>query len=135
MKEHSLTVMLSSHVLGQVQSLCDRVGFYSAGKLVASGSLDELMAGTDAAVELEVGVEGSAAAIDAIAMGIEGVTSVRPDDRLEDLRIVAASHDVAAPLATALAAADLPLTHLRRRGTDLLELYRRFVPEGIDGRR
>jgi len=134
-KEHSLTVMLSSHVLGQVQSLCDRVGFYSAGKLVASGSLDELMAGTDAAVELEVGVEGSAAAIDAIAMGIEGVTSVRPDDRLEDLRIVAASHDVAAPLATALAAANLPLTHLRRRGTDLLELYRRFVPEGIDGRR
>jgi len=38
-------------------------------------------------------------------------------------------------LASALAAANLTIVHLRRRGTDLLELYRRFVPEGIDGRR
>jgi len=133
-REHNLTVLLSSHILGQVQSLCDRVGFYSAGKLVASGSLEELMAGTDAAIELEVGVQGAPSAIDPVALGVEGVTSVRPDDRLDDLRIIAATHDVAAPLATALAAANLPLTHLRRRGTDLLELYRRFVPEGIDGR-
>jgi ABC-2 type transport system ATP-binding protein len=132
--EHELTVMLSSHILGQVQSLCDRVGFYSAGKLVAAGPLDELMGGADAAVELEVGVEGSPAAIDAVALGVPGVTGVTPHERLDNLRIVAASHDVAAPLATALAAANLPIVHLRRRGTDLLELYRRYVPEGIDGR-
>jgi len=133
--EHNLTVLLSSHILGQVQSLCDRVGFYSAGRLVASGPLDELAAGSDAAVELEVGVEGLPASIDAVALAVPGVTRVVPDDRLDHLRIVSASHDVAAPLATALAAAHLPLTHLRRRGTDLLELYRRYVPEGIDGRR
>jgi ABC-2 type transport system ATP-binding protein len=133
-REHNLTVMLSSHILGQVQSLCDRVGFYSAGKLVASGPLDELAAGSDAAVELEVGVEGAPSAIDAVALAVPGVTKVVPDDRLDHLRIVYASHDVAAPLATALAAANLPMTHLRRRGTDLLELYRRYVPEGIDGR-
>jgi ABC-2 type transport system ATP-binding protein len=133
--EHHLTVLLSSHILGQVQSLCDRVGFYSTGKLVASGTLDELMGGTDAGVELEVGVEGAPAAIDPVAMAVPGVTDVRPHDRLDHLRIVSADHDVAAPLATALAAANLPIVHLRRRGTDLLELYRRFVPEGIDGRR
>ncbi len=133
--EHDLTVLLSSHILGQVQSLCDRVGFYSRGKLVAAGTLDELMGGSDAAIELEVGVEGAPAAIDPVAMAVPGVTDVRPHDRLDHLRIVSASHDVAAPLATALAAANLPIVHLRRRGTDLLELYRRFVPEGIDGRR
>ncbi len=133
--EHDLTVLLSSHILGQVQSLCDRVGFYSRGKLVAAGTLDELMGGADTAVELEVGVEAAPAAIDSVAMAVPGVTGVRPHDRLDHLRIVSASHDVAAPLATALAAANLPIVHLRRRGTDLLELYRRFVPEGIDGRR
>jgi ABC-2 type transport system ATP-binding protein len=133
-REHNLTVMLSSHILGQVQSLCDRVGFYSAGKLVASGPLDELAAGSDNAVELEVGVEGPPASIDAVALAVPGVTKVVPDDRLDHIRIVYASHDVAAPLATALAAANLPMTHLRRRGTDLLELYRRYVPEGLDGR-
>ncbi len=133
-KEHELTVLLSSHILGQVQSLCDRVGFYSAGKLVAAGPLDELSGGSDRPVELEVAVEASPSAIDPIARGISGVTKVAPDPHLDHIRIVYADHDVSAPLATALAAANLPLTHLRRRGTDLLELYRRYVPEGIDGR-
>ena len=133
-KERDLTVLLSSHILGQVQSLCDRVGFYSAGRLVAAGPLDELSGGSDTPVELEVAVDGNVASIDAIARAIPGVTAVAADPHLDYIRIVSASHDVAAPLATALAAANLPLIHLRRRGTDLLELYRRYVPEGIDGR-
>ena len=45
-----------------------------------------------------------------------------------------AALDVAAALAAALAANGLTLTHLRRRGTDLMELYRKYVPEGSDGR-
>ena len=132
--EHNLTVMLSSHILGQVQSLCDRVGFFSAGKLVAAGPLDQLARGGDPTVELEVAVDGPPASIDAVAMGVAGVRSVAPHERDEHLRVVTASHDVAAPLAAALAGAGLSLTHLRRRGTDLLELYHRYVPEGIDGR-
>jgi hypothetical protein len=83
--------------------------------------------------ELEVGVEGDPAVIESIAAKVPGVESVAPHERDEHLRIVTASTDVAAPLATALAAADVPLVHLRRRGTDLLELYRRYVPEGLDG--
>jgi ABC-2 type transport system ATP-binding protein len=132
--EHELTVLLSSHILGQVQSLCDRVGFYSAGRLVAAGPLDELSGGSDTPVELEVAVDGDPAAIDAIARSVPGVTGIAPDAHSDHIRIVSASRDVAAPLATALAAANLPLIHLRRRGSDLMELYRRYVPEGIDGR-
>ena len=132
--EHELTVLLSSHILGQVQSLCDRVGFFSAGRMVAAGPLEELARGADRSIELEVGVEGLPAAIDAIAQGVPGVRSVAPHERDERLRVVTATHDVAAPLAAALAGAGLSLTHLRRRGADLLELYRRYVPEGIDGR-
>ena len=45
-----------------------------------------------------------------------------------------ASSDVAAPLASAVAAAGYTLVHLRRRGDDLLELYRRYVPEATDVR-
>jgi ABC-2 type transport system ATP-binding protein len=131
--EHNLTVLLSSHILGQVQSLCDRVGFYSAGKLVAAGPLAEL-AGGSATVELEVGVEGAPSGIDPVAVTIPGVTLVAPHERDDRLRVITATSDVAAPLATALAEAGLPLVHLRRRGTDLLELYRRYVPEAVDGR-
>ena len=132
--ERNLTVLLSSHILGQVQSLCDRVGFFAAGRLVAAGPLDELAGGEGRTVELEVAIEGPPEAIDPVALGVPGVRSVTPDPREERLRIVSASQDVAAPLAGALAAAGLTLIHLRRRGTDLLELYRRYVPEGSDGR-
>ena len=133
-RERNLTVLLSSHILGQVQSLCDRVGFFSAGRLVAAGPLDELARGTDRTIQLEVGVEGPADAIDPVALALAGVLSVEPSPDDDRYRIVTATEDVAGPLATALAAAGLPLVHLRRRGADLLDLYRRYVPEGVDGR-
>ena len=132
--ERNLTVLLSSHILGQVQSLCDRVGFFAAGRLVAAGPLDELARGTDQRIELEVAIDGDPTAIDPVARAVPGVIDVRPDEREERLRIVTANGDVAAPLAAALAAAGLTIVHLRRRGSDLLELYRRYVPEATDGR-
>ncbi len=69
-----------------------------------------------------------------MARAVPGVTSVEPDPRDERLRVVGANADVAAALASALGAAGLSIVHLRRRGSDLLELYRRYVPEVHDGR-
>ncbi len=132
--ERNLTVLLSSHILGQVQSLCDRVGFFAAGRLVAAGPLAELARGTDQLIELEVAIDGDPTAIDPVVKAVPGVRSVRTDERDDRLRIVTASGDVAGPLASALAAAGLSIVHLRRRGSDLLELYRRYVPEATDGR-
>ena len=132
--EFNLTVLLSSHILGQVQSLCDRVGFFSAGRLVAAGPLAELAGGSDQPIQMEVAIEGPPSAIDPVVLAVPGVTSVAPDPQEERLRIVSGSHDIAAPVAAALASAGLTLVHLRRRGTDLMELYRKYVPEGIDGR-
>jgi ABC-2 type transport system ATP-binding protein len=36
------TVLLSSHLLGEVQQLCDRVGVISRGSLIAEGTVEEL---------------------------------------------------------------------------------------------
>jgi ABC-2 type transport system ATP-binding protein len=36
------TVLLSSHMLGEVQQVCDRVGVISHGRLIAEGAVDEL---------------------------------------------------------------------------------------------
>src|SRR5699024_11088215 len=41
-REQNITVLLSSHQLHQVQQICDRVGIFVAGKLLAIGDLDEL---------------------------------------------------------------------------------------------
>ncbi|TCT23664.1 ABC-2 type transport system ATP-binding protein [Melghiribacillus thermohalophilus] len=41
-KEKKLTVLLSSHQLHQVQQICDRVGLFVKGKLLAQGDMESL---------------------------------------------------------------------------------------------
>ena len=41
-KERGQTVFLSSHILSEVEALCDRVGILRAGRLVDEGTLAEL---------------------------------------------------------------------------------------------
>ncbi|MGO9247655.1 MAG: ATP-binding cassette domain-containing protein [Solirubrobacteraceae bacterium] len=41
-KERGQTVFLSSHILGEVEALCDRVGILRRGRLVDQGTLPEL---------------------------------------------------------------------------------------------
>lgn len=57
-RNEGLTVLLSSHHLHQVQQICDRVGLFVGGKLIACGDLDtlsrELDGGPSHAVELDV---------------------------------------------------------------------------------
>jgi ABC-2 type transport system ATP-binding protein len=42
-KERGITVLLCSHLLGQVQEICDRIGILHQGALVREGRLDELI--------------------------------------------------------------------------------------------
>ncbi|HZR78972.1 MAG TPA: ABC transporter ATP-binding protein [Chthoniobacterales bacterium] len=44
LKQRGVTVLLSSHLLGQVQEICDRVGILAKGRLVREGRLEELLA-------------------------------------------------------------------------------------------
>src|SRR5215213_4664331 len=43
LKERGITVLLCSHLLSQVQEICDRVGILHEGVLVREGRLDELI--------------------------------------------------------------------------------------------
>lgn len=44
-RERGTTVFLNSHLLGEVEQVCDEVAVIDHGRLVASGTLDELLAG------------------------------------------------------------------------------------------
>ena len=46
--ESGVTVLLSSHILAEVQQVCDSVTIIGNGRLLASGRVDELMAATGA---------------------------------------------------------------------------------------
>ncbi|MEQ1852770.1 MAG: ABC transporter ATP-binding protein [Chthoniobacteraceae bacterium] len=43
LKARGITVMLCSHLLSQVQEICDRIGIMSRGELLREGALDDLI--------------------------------------------------------------------------------------------
>ena len=44
LKRRGITILLSSHLLGQMQEICDRVGILANGALVREGALSDLLA-------------------------------------------------------------------------------------------
>jgi ABC-2 type transport system ATP-binding protein len=53
-KKQGKTVLLSSHILAEVEALCDRVGIIRQGKIVESGTLEELRHLTRTTVTVEL---------------------------------------------------------------------------------
>jgi ABC-2 type transport system ATP-binding protein len=60
------TVVLSSHLLDEVEKICDAVAIVDQGRVVAQGRIDEIAAGADATVL--VGVRDEAAALAALQL-------------------------------------------------------------------
>jgi ABC-2 type transport system ATP-binding protein len=60
LSESGMTVLLSSHILGEIQLICDSVTIISAGRRVAAGPVAEVLArhaSTAVRVRLEAGVD------------------------------------------------------------------------------
>jgi ABC-2 type transport system ATP-binding protein len=123
-------VLLASHLLHQVQQVCDEVGIFVAGKLIASGAMDKLSGHlATGAIEIEVAAPPPAEAVRDAAAKVNGVTSVEKDPRDPKMWVVRAKRDVRADLARALVEAGHPPYHLRRRGDELDEIYRRYFAD------
>jgi gliding motility-associated transport system ATP-binding protein len=73
------TVLLSTHVLSEVQQSCSRLLIISRGRIVADGPVDYLMQQAEGLVQIAVEVLGSdVAATLARLPGVRGVESARP---------------------------------------------------------
>ncbi|NLG54262.1 MAG: ABC transporter ATP-binding protein [Rhodococcus sp.] len=72
--ERGATVLLSSHILSEVEKLCDRVSIIRSGRTVQSGTLDELRARTRTSVSATT--RTSVTGLEAIT----GVADVISDD-------------------------------------------------------
>jgi ABC-2 type transport system ATP-binding protein len=53
-REHGITVLLSSHLLSEVEQIADQIGIIDRGRLLFQGSLDQLKARHENLVELRV---------------------------------------------------------------------------------
>jgi len=126
-REQGVAILLSSHLLHQVQEVCDRVAIFVSGKVVASGRVTDLAAQLGGRATIEVGAIGTE--IEAALRSVPGVERVTASD---DLWTVEARSDVRAELSRALAARGAVVTHLRLRGAELDDVYRRYFG-GRDG--
>ena len=133
-RERGVTVLLSSHLLTQVQSVCDRVGIFAAGQLIGLGTVPELATrfGSDAG-HVEVTFEGEQAAgadrIGPILSAIPQVERVDPGAASHDpwtltVRPADAGRQVRESVLAAAARESLGLTAIRSTQPSLDEIYR-----------
>jgi ABC-2 type transport system ATP-binding protein len=71
-RSRGATIFVSSHVLSEVEQICDRVGIVREGHLVTVGPISELIGAKAHRVEIEVGDPSGAAAV-ARVPGLEQV--------------------------------------------------------------
>ena len=70
-----ITIFISSHLLSEVQAICNRVGILQQGRLRAEGQVEDLLAQTDGARVLSIGATDLEALAAALA-ALEGVEIV-----------------------------------------------------------
>ena len=128
--DRGVTVLLSSHLLQQVQSVCDRIGIFVAGRLVAHGTIPDLSAAHGGRTVIEIAV--TTGDPEPVLWAVPDVVDVRRDG---DLYLVGAQRDIRAEVASALTEAGLVLVHVRLRAEELGEIYRRYFMEERDARR
>ncbi len=75
-KKH--TVILSSHILPEVEAVCDRLVIISNGRIVADDTADNLIRNYSSDRRLMLRVAGPAFEVEKLIHGIEGVKSVHP---------------------------------------------------------
>lgn len=69
------TVLLSSHLLDEVEKTCDEVAILSHGSVLASGSLDSILSGTGERITLRTSSDGSAEKLLRVHQSVSGVES------------------------------------------------------------
>jgi ABC-2 type transport system ATP-binding protein len=139
LKGEGMTILLSSHLLHQVQAVCDRVGIFVGGRLIAMGPVNELerQLAEDSDVEVELGVarpDGGQignSAVDRLVRDVEGLPGVRAVRREGVLLVVSGVRDVRLDILGVLARQGLVALHLRQRGLSLDDIYDRYFREEV----
>ena len=121
------TVILSSHILSEVQAVCDQVLIIAHGKLVAQGTPEELAGKLAAQGGISATAMGARDAVLAAARSVEGLANVQlTGEKGNEVSFTASSaqgSDLRAALSAALAAAGCPVLSLTNQSISLEDVF------------
>ncbi len=129
------TIMLSTHILPEVNMVCDRVVIIHQGKLAAAGELDTLADSMHEKNRTFLSVIGEEDVFSNILKEIEGVENVR----LKGIKNgevhyeIDSVKDMRASLASAVYEKSGKLTEIRKEGITLEEIFMKIVSGEITG--
>lgn len=131
-KKENLTVLLSSHHLHQVQEVCNRVGIFVKGNLIAQGEVkdlaQQLFGNNGITTLLDTGLNDTEEinAIKSKLLNIEGI------DRTDmNGKQIAIHHSFPSntPLIKALADREIPIRQILQKGYGLDDIYSYYFEE------
>lgn len=130
-KAEGITVLLSSHHLHQVQQVCNRVGLFVSGKLLAEGDIPalsrQLFTGDPFIIEAGVADTADMRRLEDKLRGIEGVGNVTMANGVFQ---IGCSHDATAAIAKVIVGAGADLTALNKKTYGLDDIYNRYFEGG-----
>ncbi len=129
------TVILSTHILSEVQATCDRVIIINRGELVADGATEEVTARTQGGQLLNVVLAAGRVAPDAEVVhsglralpGVDRVKKVEATDRKHHAYEILSSRDIRQDVFTYAVDQGLILLELAPERTNLEEVFRRLT--------
>jgi len=131
-RQEGVTVLLSSHHLHQVQQICDRVGIFVAGRLIAVGDIAALAGQLFADEPLLFHVEAEPLD-DALLARLKALPSVVRIEQNGPRLSLYCREDAAPDIAAAVVAGGARLHALSRQDYGLDEIYHRYF-QGEGGR-
>ena len=124
-REH--TLVLSSHILSEVQAVCDSIMIISKGKLVASDTTDNLTTLLAGTTTLKMEVKADEDAVHSILAGVEGVEDFAVSAGAEGSTLTEIKpnedQDIREALFRAFAQADAPILEMTRIKATLEDVF------------
>ena len=131
-KEH--TIILSTHILPEVQAVCDRIVVINKGKLVANEKTEDLVTAVDGSRKLVAKIVGPQEDVLKALKGVAGIRTVdvlgkRDTDSISYLIESEERVDARKPLFYALASKGWPLVGLEGMELSLEDIFIRLVSD------
>lgn len=125
------TVIFSTHIMQEVQALCDRVVVIHKGEIVANDRLEKLLDRKDTVRSVVVEFEGSVA-VDELRK-IHGVKEVEPLDSFRFRIVGSSSQDIRPEIFRFAADKNLSLVGLKQEQTSLENIFRELTSQPSTG--